>query len=445
MEISHEKCGVTQGCTSQVVFACSCGSPIIFLCKDCTVTHLAEPFTHTFISLEQARETLKDLKFSETLAKSHKKYTKIKNSILSYIKNIQTFRDQVHSFKQELLSLIQTEFTSKLLQLDQLEQTALSQLDTVKKSMNSFTTLRDDLLFNYDVNGLEGILDTYQDTFHLNQIQIKQILPTIINISKHSEDLKNYQNRYIYIAKNSSTNLIKYDTQSNSTYSSDLSSSISTNFNYSSTCCVQNGTVMIVGGYNPASGDTYRYDTTSGTCTKLDSLNNPRGWIHLTCVNNHLYAFGGYAETASKKAEMMDWTGSGWISLSDMQESRFYCGSWSYESKIYIIGGENRTTVECYDMNSNSFRLIGEVSIRAYYNVVGEIDDRIYVVNSGELSILNQELEVIEVKNKVFNSNLWNLSDVVRQGKNLMFYCYCNKAVLAFDTSTKEIRRLLSI
>jgi len=53
-------CSGRDGCSKDVVYACTCGDPVVFICKECTSSHLAELCAHTFISLEQSKDLIRN-------------------------------------------------------------------------------------------------------------------------------------------------------------------------------------------------------------------------------------------------------------------------------------------------------------------------------------------------------------------------------------------------
>jgi hypothetical protein len=441
-----ESCGATEGCSGKVEFACNCGNPVIFLCKGCTMNHLSEPYSHLFISLEQARELIKDQLFSDKFGENIIKYGKIKSSVYAYIRRIQTFKHKIEAFKSEVISMLELECQSKLQHLDKLQESASNQLIHIKKRMKSFTSFSDDLLSQYESKGLNGVLEDYTESLEIHRHMVQSAISNMISISLYQKPPPSLsETPHIYFTRNSTKELVSYNLITGQPSITDLSSTISANFNYSSTCLTPDGNVMIVGGSTPSLGDTYKFHIDSQICTQLSGLNNPRGWVHLTCAGKYLYAFGGCSGSVSNKAERMEWDGNGWENLPDMKEPRFLCGSCLMGNKIYLFGGQIRNTIEYFDIERSTFTIVPDISIDANYNIVSVMDDSIYIIDSSQLTVMDKEFKIQTTKGPLYNNCFYNLSNTFKIGKDLLFYSHSNQAVMCFDTELREVRKLRNI
>lgn len=246
----------------------------------------------------------------------------------------------------------------------------------------------------------------------------------------------------IYIAKHSTKKLIKYDLAKNQTKSFDLSETVSQNFYYSSTCVLPDGSIMIVGGKGPVTGVTYRFDPCKAVCISLSGMAFPRGYVHLYCLGKYLYAFGGQH---SNKAERMEWKSNGWSTLPNMHEERYCFSSFYLSNKLFLIGGQNNRSVEYYDFIMNHFFLVPNVTVPKGGNVVGEIDNKIYLVRSKGVCVMNKEFREIETAENIQNLSVYNLADVVVRDKFIIFSCSNSCSMLYFNTENRQIGRLIKI
>lgn len=452
MEDNSKVCNGKEGCLSEIVYACTCGDPVAYICKDCIGIHLSEPSSHTFISLEQAHELHRNKLRPQDLNINILRYSSVKIEIQDYIKQINSYKHQIDTFKNQIIAQIQQRCQSSIEQLNLLLNQAETHLKDVKYKMRSFTSIEDELLDRFDAKGLIGILEDHLEKVEIDHTQIsnslaKSIIMTISSthpsISSEEGKHTNYStsNRCIYTARYSKKKLIKYDTATSQTQEHDLTPYVINNFNDTSTHTLPDGSVMIVGGGDPIHGDTYRLNPVSGVCTRLSSLNTARRSIHLCYHGEYLYGLGG---SHSNKAERMEWNGNGWRNLPDMKQPRYLFGSYYKDCKLYLIGGSNTHTIEYYDLISNTFNLLNNITVPEGMNVVGVIDDKIYILGQ-ILTVLSNNFHILEERRGFHPENFRSISDVVVQEKEIIFYCRDSKVIYSFNPISKNIKGLICV
>lgn len=462
MNNTTEVCTAHQNCTSEVAYACTCGNPVIFICKDCVNSHLCLPFTHIFISLDQARELTQDSMLTKRFGKRLSDYTEIKSDIQTYIHKISTFKLKIDQFKSQLILMIEKQCQSKLLTLAQMQAKAEESLDAINKFMKTVTSSDNQLFSRFEVMGLRGIIENYHDKFEILSSAVFKELSEMIHISDSlensliSEDDQNrsilsqavdnyhpYENRFIYMAKYNTKHLARYDAQSSQVCILDLSGVIAHNFIATGTCILPDKNVMIVGGYsNTYHGDTYKYNTATGNCVQLSSLHSPRGFVHLYCYDKYLYAFGGNSGSYSNKAERMDLSGNSWSLLPNMKEKRCAFGSFYMDCKLYLCGGFRVNTVEYYEFRENKFSIVHNLNVPKGFNTAGIVDDKIYHVTKDFITVFDKEFISREQKTIVKHSYVINLSGIVVRDGKLIFNWYNEEAVFELDTFDKDVRLL---
>lgn len=449
MNKSKEVCGARKDCQFEVVYACTCGDPVVFICRDCMCNHLFEPSAHIFISLEQARELLMNRIGSKDFTKTFEKYNKAKIEVQAYLKRIATYKLQVENSKYELISLIENKCQTATDCLTGFEEKAEGLLKNIKIKMKSFTITRDDLLIQFEAKGLCGIVENYIEKLEVKQMQVKNAIDKMITIisssskidiirePKHTTDVS--MKDLIFIPKEQTKILASYDSQYNTIQEYDLNSVVKKPFDFTSACKLPNGNVMIVG----SKYGTYRFNTETGVCIKLNGLNFPRGGAHLYCHGKYIYALGGKHESPSDKAERMEWKGNGWENLPNLKEARGYFGSYYSENRLYLFGGDWSCTVEYYDFRENTFNLLRDIRVPKGANVVGVLDDKIYILNE-HLTILSKSLQILELKEYIHTEYFGNISNVVTRGKYLVFHCSVSSKIYYFDTESKELKVLMT-
>jgi hypothetical protein len=424
-------------------------------------SHLCLPFTHIFISLDQARELLHDSQLTKRFGKHLSNYTEIKSEIQGYISRITSFSHSIEKFKSEIFSLIERECQAKLAQLASMKSKAEASLEAVNKIMKNISSSDSTLFSRYEEMGLRGLIDNYHDRFEILSSSIKHEISEMIVISdslevsnisdldlnrsiiSHSVEIYPYESRYIYLAKYNSKILAKFDADTLQTSTFDLSESISHNFIASATCILPDNNVMIVGGYSTSyHGDTYKFNTSTLTCTSLNALNFPRGFVHLYCYDKYLYAFGGNSGTYSNKAERMDWNGTGWHNLPNMKEKRCAFGSFCIDGKLYLCGGFKVNSVEMFEFRTNKFNIVQNLIVPKGFNMAAIVDDKIYHVTKDFITVMDKEFTYSETKTLMKHSYVINLSGVVVRTGRVIFNWYNEEAVYEVDSMDKDIKLL---
>lgn len=177
-----EICGGKEGCTSQVLFSCNCGNPIVYLCQGCVSDHLLEPRPHLFLQLDHARELQKKSTFSKSYLEVFTKYNTMKHDILAYIDSLKDFRTRICTFKQQIIQHIDTVVGSKIEHVDSLLDSSYQTLREFNKRTSDLTVLDHDILARYKNGAVRGLIEDYADVLILNEDDIKDAVENMINI-----------------------------------------------------------------------------------------------------------------------------------------------------------------------------------------------------------------------------------------------------------------------
>jgi hypothetical protein len=122
--------------------------------QNCVLDHLSEPVSHTFISLNQARELVKDKYFNKIFTEDLAKYSVLKATIQDYISNLEGYKEDLNKTWNEIVGLIDQKFQAKLDLISKSKTQAVIQLEMIKRRMNTFITGGDELLSIFEERGL---------------------------------------------------------------------------------------------------------------------------------------------------------------------------------------------------------------------------------------------------------------------------------------------------
>lgn len=348
--------------SGQIQYACNCGSPAVFLCSACVISHLSLPRSHLFISIEQAR-ALRNANFNQQFTDSFSRFMNLKTALQNYQEMIANFTTYVRSSKPALKSLIDQVFDSKISELEGINSYVSKKIDEISRMMLSSSQTGLEYLEKYAASGLSGVLPDYCDNLELREQDIKYEILNSIIISKSTEtskylsysDLVTKYNKLseqnselqailqsfsyyfdqiqIDADRNPHPNRISHDVsyeESLEKYRITIENNkilyqdrlINQTIEYpirlednsqisQGTCCLSPGGDIFIVSYssqpqynygqqvNQAYCDTFRFNKNSFTCTKLSNLNVRRGPVGLCFNGEYLYAFGGYTNQIS--------------------------------------------------------------------------------------------------------------------------------------------------
>jgi hypothetical protein len=454
-----ETCVGTPNCSSCVTFACNCGNPITFLCQFCAIPHLLEPRPHLFLPLDQARKLIRKSSSFPNYEDTYVKYIKIKREILLYLDKLNQFKSKLISLKQTLVLEIESYIDSKLDDLDFFIQATQSKLADFKNRTSDLTSIESTVLDRYSQYGIKGILGNLVDNLIFRNDAVEQALEDLVTIEtcsvSHAEvKIQDILDDELYIedlistreynssdmgsllfTKNSTQDLYRYNLISTTLTTYDLSFYIDKPFNFTSSCLLPCGSVIISGG-KPTHGSTYKIEISGDiTCIKLGDLNTPRYAANMIFHEDTVYILGGWIDSQlTNKVEKMILGDKAWYPIPNMKEARGDFGVFVDGNRIYIIGGRMSRSVEYYDIRMNRFSMMSvEVPIGGI--VCGVVDSEIYVIGNDILQIFSMDFQLLESRCNLGNATPCCCSNVVVKNSKIswvnMLYgrIYCCDAV----------------
>lgn len=178
---ANRVCEGKEHCTSSVMFACRCVSPVVFLCEYCVVSHLQEAGSHLFIPLESAREIIKRYQISDKNEDSSSKYRDIERDILNYIEFLKEFKSKILSFKQEVHQEIEGTVQSNMEKIDHAINLSYNQLSHLTPINSDFN------LSNIpQLSSIQDIIPLYYTNPTIQSAPLHQAISTMIQLSHPS-------------------------------------------------------------------------------------------------------------------------------------------------------------------------------------------------------------------------------------------------------------------
>ncbi|XP_065899800.1 kelch-like protein diablo [Dysidea avara] len=169
--------------------------------------------------------------------------------------------------------------------------------------------------------------------------------------------------------------------------------------------CVAGPYIYAIGGYNGvervSSGE--RYDTTTNSWSNIAPMPSCRSSLSLAVYNGFIYALGGRNSSHLRVVERYNVDQNTWQSCPQMIEPRCYPGASAHKNKLYVIGGFQNMSVECFDIELQQWSLItrccnlpvhnpdGAMIYNGFYIIGGPKDESRPSVDVNVLMAFNEE------------------------------------------------------
>lgn len=277
-------------------------------------------------------------------------------------------------------------------------------------------------------------LEIDEKTAQMNELKQELSLPA----HKHAEE------GFIYIPRESTKKLIRYNIKTQSKIDIDCSRILPHNFNGTSICVLPSNDVIIAGGRLPNLNLVYIYRVTDKKCRKLASLNKARGHICLIYHRDLLYAIGGDDEKPVRHAECLKLTSKKWLKLNKMNVARNFCSSVAYEDSIFAIGGFNTDTIERFDVITNNWVILRQ-RIAVNGSVAGIIEDKVYIICKDTLFVTDLGLNIVETKKKCWNKSVRTLSNLVIGESSIYYFNRNCSKIEKFKSNSYVLKEVCNI
>lgn len=384
MKDSFEMCTGGLGCTYRAIKVCNCKKTTTLLCEICLEYHIQEPGKHPIKPLRLTNEPTKEIRSTNF-------HLDMQES-LSY-KIVQSNHEVLQPFRNQ---------------------------DTMEIGLGSSSTS----------SMKEVDLDTPSNS---DAAPAKDTTSPITPLNS------------VFAALNNTKSLMHYDIDADIVLEYDLRESITHKFQYSATCILPDGKVLIAGGYRNDGvyhGNTYRVDilSTPASIIKLSNLRIPRGYAKLALHMNYVYILGGKLESHyPNAAEMIRIDGNEWSLLAKMNERRFDFGVYAGDNRIYCIGGYYNTSIEYYDIILDKFELLNNIQVPKLGQVSGIIDEEIYSIGKTQISVFSKEFEILASKRKNKNKHIYSFSNIASKGKRIFYISNRDSKLYTYDTFTDHV------
>ncbi|XP_001640178.2 kelch-like protein diablo isoform X1 [Nematostella vectensis] len=172
--------------------------------------------------------------------------------------------------------------------------------------------------------------------------------------------------------------------------------------------------IYVVGGHNRHGVRTellQRYDTCTDTWELMSPLHPARSGTCVVSHNNQLYVFGGSTNDKCLTSSMIyDQSSDSWSQVAPMSYSRSSACGIVVSEKVFIISGHSDeaygtnsindikpiTACEVYDIRTNSWSSIPDITLQRSNAGVVHIDGKIYVFGGDDMISFAQQGESME-------------------------------------------------
>lgn len=147
--------------------------------------------------------------------------------------------------------------------------------------------------------------------------------------------------------------------------------------------CMVGNYIYAIGGFNGMervrSGE--KYDPMTNTWSAITPMPTQRSSLSLVYFNGFIYALGGRNTSHLRVVERYSVGTNEWSCCPLMVEARCYPGTAAHHNHIFAIGGFQNSTVECYDLDIQTWSIVHKYSNLPVRNPDGAwLDNTLYVV-----------------------------------------------------------------
>ncbi len=148
--------------------------------------------------------------------------------------------------------------------------------------------------------------------------------------------------------------------------------------------------IFVVGGVPETDDplDTLVYDTTTDSWERRAPIPTPREHLAAATVNDDIIVIGGRWDGENSDAcQVYDPDDDEWRMGAPLPTARSGFGAAVLDGRVHVIGGEDPSVLdgwttaahEIYDVGEDVWSAAAELPLPVHGNVVGQLDDRIYV------------------------------------------------------------------
>uniref|UniRef100_A0A1A9WXW3 BACK domain-containing protein n=1 Tax=Glossina brevipalpis TaxID=37001 RepID=A0A1A9WXW3_9MUSC len=139
--------------------------------------------------------------------------------------------------------------------------------------------------------------------------------------------------------------------------------------------------VFLVGGIMHNKSKVY--DISKNKLIQISNMNEIRSQHSAIGLNGVVYSMGGYNDSRLRTAECYDPVNKRWNYIAPMSNSRYNFGICSYNDFVYVVGGYDTSTVECYNPASNEWRSCPNIpNGSSYYTRATLVENSIYSLDN---------------------------------------------------------------
>jgi hypothetical protein len=171
---------------------------------------------------------------------------------------------------------------------------------------------------------------------------------------------------------------------------------------------LQNGNVLIAGGYvggGSFTGAAELYNPATGVFTPTGSLSIPRAWHTATLLQNGnvLITGGTAAGGAANPAEIYNPSTGSFTYAASLNIGRsMHTATLLQNGQVLVVGGSGNTTAELYDPTANTFTYTGNLSLALNNQSATLLNDGTVLIAGGDAIVNHQATSVANAE--IYNS-----------------------------------------
>lgn len=126
--------------------------------------------------------------------------------------------------------------------------------------------------------------------------------------------------------------------------------------------------------------DVFVFKFSSESSEKCSSTNYKRCKHTQVSLGNYVYVIGGFNKIALKSVERLNLLNFKWRKVGGLNVARVFPTACAHHGKIYVAGGEDERSIECFNTLTKKFTMLPCVLERPFRNCMFSYDDKILIL-----------------------------------------------------------------
>ncbi|OMJ82554.1 hypothetical protein SteCoe_16719 [Stentor coeruleus] len=126
--------------------------------------------------------------------------------------------------------------------------------------------------------------------------------------------------------------------------------------------------------------DVFVFKFSSESAEKCSSTNYKRYKHAQVSLGNYVYVIGGFNKIALKSVERLNLLNFKWRKVGGLNIGRVFPTACAHHGKIYVAGGEDERSIECFNTLTKKFTMMSCALERPFRNCMFSYDDKILIL-----------------------------------------------------------------